>query len=101
MIFYDPFLIKVGQPAQFFLKAFLLKFLACVTLKVQSYIFMEQRFRGTAKKELINLKSNVANVKAAVCFFYILTVCTPRNTMDKGCENLATSIVSTMLQESG
>ena len=30
----------------FFLKVFLLKFLACVTLKVQSYIFMEQRFSG-------------------------------------------------------
>ena len=28
----------------FFLKVFLLKFLACVTLKVQSYILMEQRF---------------------------------------------------------
>ena len=38
----------------------------------------------TAKKELINSKSNVANVKASTCFFYILTICTPRNTMDKG-----------------
>ena len=46
-------------------------------------------------------KSNVANAKAAACFFYILTICTPRNTMDKGCENLAASIGSTMLQESG
>ena len=45
--------------------------------------------------------SNVANVKAAAYYFYILTICTPRNTMDKGCENLAASIGSTMLQESG
>ena len=46
----------------------------------------------TAKKELINSMSNVANAKAITCFFYILTICTPRNTMDKGCENLAASI---------
>ena len=56
---------------------------------------------GYSKKELINSKSNVANAKAAACFFYILTICTPRNTMDKGCENLAVSIGSKMLQESG
>ena len=55
----------------------------------------------TAKKELINSKSNVANVKATTCFFYILTICTPRNTMDKGCGNLAASIGSKILQESG
>ena len=73
---------------------FLLKFLACVTLTVKIQ-------RVTAKKELINSKSNVANAKAATCFFYILTICTPRDTMDKGCENLAASIASTMLQESG
>ena len=72
---------------------FLLKFLACVTLTVKIQ-------RVTAKKELINSKSNVANAKAAACFFYILTICTPRNTMDKGCENLAASIGSTTLQES-
>ena len=59
---------------------------------------MELHFYGakiqwiTAKKELINSQSNVAYVKAAACFFYILTICTPRNTMDKGCENLAASI---------
>ena len=83
----------------FFLKVFLLKFLACVTLKVQSYILNGAKV--TAKKELINSKSNVANAKAITYFFYILTICTPRNTMDKGCENLAVSIGSTMLQESG
>ena len=38
----------------FFLKVFLLKFLACVTLKVQSYIFMEQRFsRLQQRKNLL------------------------------------------------
>ena len=56
---------------------------------------------GYIKKELINSKSNVANAKATAYFFYILTICTPRNTMDKGCGNLAASIGSTMLQESG
>ena len=36
------------------LKVFLLKFLACVTLKVQSYIFMEQRFsRLQQRKNLL------------------------------------------------
>ena len=74
----------------FFLKVFLLEFLACVTLKVQSYILNGAKV--TAKKELINSKFNVANAKAITCFFYILTMCTPRNTMDKGCENLAASI---------
>ena len=58
-------------------------------------------FLPLTKKELINSKSNVANAKATACYFYILTICTPRNTMDKGCENLAASIGSTMLQESG
>ena len=38
----------------FFLKVFLLKFLAYVTLKVQSYIFMEQRFsRLQQRKNLL------------------------------------------------
>ena len=69
---------------------FLLKFLARVTLKVHSYGAKIQQV--TAKKELINSKSNVVNAKAITCFFYILTICTPRNTMDKGCENLAASI---------
>ena len=78
---------------------FLLEFLACVTLKVQSYILNGAKV--TAKKELINSKSNVANVKAAAYYFYILIICTPRNTVDKGFENLAASIGSTMLQESG
>ena len=42
-------------PEQWFsLKVFLLKFLACVTLKVQSYIFMEQRFsRLQQRKNLL------------------------------------------------
>ena len=81
---------------------FFLKFLACVTVKVQSYIFYGAKIQQvTAKKELINSKSNVVNAKAITCFSYILTLCTPRNTMDKGCENLAVSIGSTMLQESG
>ena len=80
---------------------FLLKFLACITLKVQLHFYGAKIQWVTAKKELINSKSNVANAKAAACFFYILTICTPRNTMDKGCENLAASIGSTMLQESG
>ena len=35
----------------FFLKVFLLKFLACITLKVQSYIFMEQRFSGLQQRK--------------------------------------------------
>ena len=55
----------------------------------------------TAKKELINSKSNVVNAKATVCYFYILTICSLRNTMDKECENSAASIGSTMLQEYG
>ena len=39
-------------PEQWFsLKVFLLKFLACITLKVQSYIFMEQRFSGLQQRE--------------------------------------------------
>ena len=36
--------------------------------------------------------SNVANAKATACYLYILTICTPRNTVDKGCENLAASM---------
>ena len=69
---------------------FLLKFLARVTLKVHSYGAKIQQV--TAKKELINSKSNVANAKAITCFFYILTICNPRNRMDKGFEKLAASI---------
>ena len=80
---------------------FLLKFLACVPLKVQLHFYGAKIQQVTAKKELINSKSNVANVKATARYFYILTICTPRNTMDKGCENLAVSIGSTMSQESG
>ena len=54
MIFYDLFLIKVGQPEQqFSLKVFLLKFLACITLKVQSYIFMEQRVSGLQQRKYL------------------------------------------------
>ena len=79
----------------------LLKFLACITLKVQLHFYGAKIHQVTAKKELINSKSNVANAKAITCFFYILTICTPRNTMDKGCENLAASIGSAILQESG
>ena len=79
---------------------FLLKFLACVTLK-ELHFYGAKIQRVTAKKGLINSKSNVANAKATACYFYISTICTPRNTMDKGCENLAASIGSTMLQESG
>ena len=78
---------------------FLLKFLACITLKVQLHFYGAKIHQVTAKKELINSKPNVANAKAAPCFFYILIIC--RNTMDKECENLAASIGSTMLQESG
>ena len=63
---------------------------------------MEQRFSGLQQgKNFISSKSNVTNAKATACFFYILTICTPRNTMDKGCGNLAASIGSTVLQESG
>ena len=79
---------------------FLLKFLACVTLKVQLQFYGAKIQQVTAKKEL-NSKSHVANAKATACYFYISTICTSRNTMDKGCENLAASIASTMLQESG
>ena len=50
----------------------------------------------TTKKELINSRSNVANAKATTCFSYILTICTPRHTIDKGYGNLAASIGSTM-----
>ena len=71
---------------------FLLKFLACVTLKVQLHFYGAKIQWVTAKKELINSKSNIANAKAITCFFYILTICTPRNEMDKGCENLAADI---------
>ena len=62
---------------------------------------MEQRFSGLQQRKNLLTQSNVANAKAITCFFYVLTICTPRNTMDKGCENLAVSIGSTMLQESG
>ena len=79
---------------------FLLKFLACVTLK-ELHFYGAKIQQVTAKNELINSKFNVANAKATACYFYISTICTPRNTMDKGCENLAASIGSTMLQESG
>ena len=53
MTFYDPFFIKVGQlkhlvSLEMF---FFLKFLACVTLKVQSYTFMEQRFSGLQQRK--------------------------------------------------
>ena len=85
MTFYDPFLIKVGQLKHLLsLEMFFLNSLACVTLKVQSYIFYGAKIQWvTAKKELINSKSNVANVKTTTCFFYILTICTPGNTMDR------------------
>ena len=82
----------------FFLKVFLLKFLACTLKSTELHSYGAKIQRVTAKKELINSKSNIANAKAITCFFYILTICTPRNTMDKGCENLAVSIGSTMLQ---
>ena len=62
---------------------------------------MEKIQRVIAKKELITSNSNVVNAKATVCYFYILTICTLRNTMDKECENSAASIGSTMLQEYG
>ena len=52
MIFHELFLINVGQPEQSSsFKVLLLKFLACVTLKVQSYIFMEQRFSGLQQRK--------------------------------------------------
>ena len=39
-------------PEQWFsLEVFPLKFLACITLKVQSYIFMEQRFSGLQQRK--------------------------------------------------
>ena len=80
---------------------FLLKFLACTLKSTELHSYGAKIQRVTAKKELINSKSNVANVKAAAYYFYILIICTPRNTVDKGFENLAASIGSTMLQESG
>ena len=48
LILYDPFLIKFGQPEHLLSLEmfFFLNSLACITLKVQSYIFMEQRFSG-------------------------------------------------------
>ena len=82
----------------FFLNSF-----ACVTLKVQSYIFMEQRFSGLQqRKNLLTQSLMLLMLKLLFVFFFnILTICTPRNTMDKGCGNLAASIGSTMLLESG
>ena len=81
---------------------FFLKFLACATLKVQSYIFMEQRFsRLQQRKNLLTQSLMLLMLRLLLVFFYILTICTARNTVDKGCENLAASIGSTMLQESG
>ena len=47
---------------------FLLKFLACVTLK-ELHFYGAKIQQVTAKKELINSKSNVANAKAITCFF--------------------------------
>ena len=41
----------------FFLKVFLLKFLACVTLKVQSYILMEQRFSRLQQRKNLSTQS--------------------------------------------
>ena len=52
MTFYDPFLIKVGQLKHLLsLEMFFLNSLACVTLKVQSYIFLEQRFSGLQQRK--------------------------------------------------
>ena len=58
LVFYDLFLIKdwsARTPEQWCsLEVFPLKFLACITLKVQSYIFMEQRFsRLQQRKNLL------------------------------------------------
>ena len=69
---------------------------------VQSYIFMEQRFSGLQqRKNLLTQSLMLLMLRLLLVFFYILTIRTPRNIMDKGCENLAASIGSTMLQESG
>ena len=52
LTFYDHFLIKVGQLEHLlFLKCFFLDSLACITLKVQSYIFMEQRFHRLQQRK--------------------------------------------------
>ena len=80
LIFYDLFLIKVGQPAQFFLKVFLLKFLACVTLKVQSYIFMEQRFNGLQQRNnLLTQSLMVSSVQFSSISQSCPTLCDPMN----------------------
>ena len=58
LTFYDPFLIKVGQLKHLLsLEMFFLNSLACVTLKVQSYIFMEQRFSGLQQKKSLLTQS--------------------------------------------
>ena len=53
LTFYDPFLIKVGQLEHLLSLEifFFLNFLACITLEVQSYIFMEQRFSGLQQRK--------------------------------------------------
>ena len=53
----------------FFLKVFLLKFLACTLKSTELHSYGAKIQRVTAKKELINSKSNVANAKAITCFF--------------------------------
>ena len=99
LTFYDSFLIKVGQPENLFsLEAFFpLNSLICITLRIikQLHFYRAKLQWVTTKKELINSRSNVANAKATTYFSYILTICTPRHTMDKGYGNLAASIGST------
>ena len=50
------------------LKVFLLKFLACVTLKVQNYIFMEQRFSGLQQRKNLLTQSLMLMLKLLFVF---------------------------------
>ena len=92
MIFHDFLLIKVSQPEHqnndFSLKVFLVKFLACVTLKVQSYILTKQRFSGLQQRK------NLLTQSLMLLTLRLLLLLHPdyMHSQDKGCENLAASI---------
>ena len=76
-------------PEQWFsLKVFLLKFLACVTLKVQSYILTKQRFSGLQQRK------NLLTQSLMLLTLRLLLLLHPdyMHSQDKGCENLAASI---------
>ena len=75
--FYDPFLIKAGQPENLFsLKVFLLYFSQPQKV-LNSYILTEQRCSGSQqRKNQLAQRSDVVNSKATTCFSYIPTMLT-------------------------